>query len=314
MNESKIYLEKFIDDYNKLFKKTDNGELEIKNYNHFADFLNNYGLINTNKKNYKKINFFKQNVKNLLSLPTNDKNSEWLENNICEIVSIFSQIQIDLPIPDQGHYMYINYENPQGIAASGYLMHFSKNIEETLFKKTCKFGEECKRCNPIHFEQFYHPRTFKKTNLRDSRKYDPINRNKKGGKKTRKNHNINKNDVKKIIDKFLYYVTQKKNAESLNKLFCNDGLLIATLSRKTRKKNKKYNIKNYFKYFTNLEGIKILSKHYNIQKIDNDVFLNQATIKWKWNAIKEPVVARMTFIIRNKCIFLLHSSSLQESN
>mgnify|MGYP001177061801 CR=1 FL=1 len=321
MSESKKYLENFLYNYNNLFDKTADGQLILKNYDNYVDFLSNYGLINTNKDNYTKINFFKENVNELLLLPKNDKNSIWLLDNICKIKNVFTQIQTDHTVPDQGHYMYKNYEFKQGISGSGYLMHFLEKIENTENDKFCKFGEECKRCNPIHFKQFYHPRTLKSTNspktLKINKTTSKINRfnpYKNGGKNTRKNKNINKSYVKTIVDKFLYHVTKSNDAESLNKLFCNDGLLIATLSRKTRKKNKKYNMKNYFKYFANLKNIKILSKHYDIHKIDNNVYLNQATIKWHWKELDKPVIARMTFVIRNKCIYLLHSSSLPKLN
>ena len=323
MSESKIYLEKFINDYNNLFIKNENGELIFKDYNDYIDFLNNYGLINTNKDNYKKINFFKENVNELLSLPKNNTNSIWFLDNICKIITIFNQIQTDHIVPDEGHYMYRDSVLQQKVSSSYHLAFFLTKKETNLTEKLCKFGEECKRCNPIHFEQFYHPRNLKvtnssktlktkKTSSRNNRKYDPF---KKGGKKTKKySKNPSKRTVELITNNFIYNVTKTNNSKSLNNQFCNKGYLIATLSRKTRRKTNRGGMKEYFDYFANLKGITVLSKHYDIQKISKNVYLNQATIEWKWDAIKEPVIARMTFIIKNNCIFLLHSSSLPPFN
>ena len=139
MSKSKIYLEKFINDYNNLFIKNENGELIIKNYDDYVNFLNYYGLINTNKDNYKKINIFKENVNELLSLPKNNANSIWLLDNLDKITEIFTQIQSnEITIPEQGHYLYKNSEFKSGISASGYLMHFLQKIQNTKDKKIIK--------------------------------------------------------------------------------------------------------------------------------------------------------------------------------
>ena len=208
-------LETFINDYNNLFIINRDGELKFKNFDDFKIFLDKYGLINTSKDNYKKINFFKDNVNNLLSLPKNDKNSIWLLDNICKIIAIFSQIQTDHIVPDEGHYMYKNNEFKVGISASAYLMFFLQKIENSQTEKMCKFGEECKRCNPIHFEQFYHPRTNSSKTLkttthtsRNSRKYNPF---KNGGKKTRKiTKNTLKKNLKNVTNNLIYNVRKSK--------------------------------------------------------------------------------------------------------
>ena len=323
MSESKKFLEKFINTYDNLFLNNEKeNQLIFKNYDDYIDFLNYYGLINTSKENYKNINFFIENVNNLLLLPKNDENSVWLKDNICKMKNIFSQIQTDHTVPYQGHYMYKNYEFKQGISATAYIMLFLEKIEKTLFEKSCKFGQECKRCNSIHFQQFYHPRTLKTSNspktlkiMKTTSKMNRYNPYKNGGKKTKKNSKKSyKRRVELITNDFIYNVTKSNNSKSLNNQFCNKGYLIATLSRKTRRKTNRGGMKEYFDYFANLKGIMVLSKHYDIQKISKNVYLNQATIEWKWDAIKEPVIARMTFIIKNKCIFLLHSSTLPKFN
>ena len=38
--------------------------------------------------------------------------------------------------------------------------------------------------------------------------------------------------------------------------------------------------------------------------------MNNAIIKWHWNFSKKPIIARMTFLIKNNCIYLLHSSEI----
>lgn len=140
-----------------------------------------------------------------------------------------------------------------------------------------------------------------------------------GGKKlTKKNININKKFVKRITDNFIYNVVKTNDSNKLNKLFCNKGYLIGTLSRKTRKKTRKKKaigeIKEYFNYFAKLKGIKVVSKDYDIEKIGENIYLNQATIEWIWDDKNKPVTARMSFIIKDKCIFLLHSSQLPPVN
>ena len=223
MSESKKFLEHFINYYNNLFTTNENDELKFKNFDDYVNFLDFYGLINTNKDNYSKINFFKENVNQLVSLPKNDENSIWLIDNICKLKNIFSQIQTDHILPDQGHYMYKNYEFKQGISVSAYLMNFLEKIENSETEKFCKFGEECKRCNPIHFQKFYHPRTLKTSNspktlkiMKTTSKMNRYNPYKNGGKKTKKKHKkakkrtLRKNNIsKKIKNK-----KNKKNKKS----------------------------------------------------------------------------------------------------
>lgn len=138
-----------------------------------------------------------------------------------------------------------------------------------------------------------------------------FNNTKKRGKTRKK---TNKESVIKLTDSFITAVTKYNSAKQTRKLFCEKGVLIGTFSRITRTNKNKDNIEKYFEYFTSIEGIKVISKKYDIQKIKDNIYLNQATINWKWNAIKKPVIARMTFIIKGNCIYLLHSSSMPTVN
>ena len=76
----------------------------------------------------------------------------------------------------------------------------------------------------------------------------------------------------------------------------------------------KENIKAYFNFFVKLPGIKVISRTYNISKISSNVYTNTAFITWNWDGLKEPIVARMTFIYRNNCIYQLHSSVMPSLN
>jgi len=118
-------------------------------------------------------------------------------------------------------------------------------------------------------------------------------------------------DISNLTDKWIYEVTINNSPENIQTLFCKDGSLVGTVSKVIRTGE---DIKFYFNYFSKLPGIKVVNKKYNIMKITNNVFLNTAFITWKWDSLKEPVTARMTFIYRDKCIFQLHSSVLPEIN
>ena len=112
---------------------------------------------------------------------------------------------------------------------------------------------------------------------------------------------------KHLIDKF-YEAVNNHNAQEVSDLFCKDAIVLGRGSQKTRVNRK--SIKEYFNFFANLEGIKILSKSYNIKKISNNAYVNNAIIKLHSNFSKNPIMARMTFVIKNNCIYLLHSSEI----
>jgi hypothetical protein len=117
--------------------------------------------------------------------------------------------------------------------------------------------------------------------------------------------------IRRLTDKWIQNVTEKKDPDAIAKMFCKDGNLVGTVSQEKRKGR---DIKRYFDYFANLPGLKVVDKEYNISKIVPSVYLNTAFITWHWKGLEKPIVARMTFIFRNKCIFQLHSSALPELN
>jgi len=122
---------------------------------------------------------------------------------------------------------------------------------------------------------------------------------------------LTEQDIAQLTDMWIKEVTVNHNPEAIYAMFCEGGSLVGTVSQVKRKGN---DIKKYFDYFAKLPGIKVLHKKYNITKVTNDVFINTAFITWKWNSINEPIVARMSFVYKNNCIFQLHSSKLPNIN
>jgi len=118
-------------------------------------------------------------------------------------------------------------------------------------------------------------------------------------------------NVANLTDKWINAVTVNNNPQEIANMFCNDGNLVGTVSQTIRKGPA---IKQYFNYFAKLPDIKVLDKKYTIQKVGGNVYLNTAFITWKWKGLDEPIVARMSFLFRDNCIFQLHSSALPEVN
>lgn len=122
---------------------------------------------------------------------------------------------------------------------------------------------------------------------------------------------VTKENIKELTDKWCDLVTECNNSEEITKMFSHNGNLIETSSNV---KCKHRDIKLYFDYFVNLPNIQILSKEYNIYKVTDNVFINSALITWQWDGLEKPVVARITFIFRDRKIFQCHSSNLLELN
>ena len=127
-------------------------------------------------------------------------------------------------------------------------------------------------------------------------------------------YNVNKmnsSEIGQLTDLWIKNVTEENNPDTIAKMFCKDGNLVGTVSQKKRQGD---DIKKYFDYFAKLPEIKVVDKKYNISEIEPNVYVNTAFITWQWKGLEKPIVARMTFIFRNKCIFQLHSSALPEIN
>jgi len=124
-------------------------------------------------------------------------------------------------------------------------------------------------------------------------------------------HTDKKQEIANLTDKWINIVTKKNDPKAVAKMFCRDGNLVATVSQIIRKGD---NIRKYFDFFAKLPEIEVKDRKYSISKITPDVYVNTAFITWKWKGLDEPIVVRMTFVFRNKCIFQLHASALPELN
>lgn len=120
-----------------------------------------------------------------------------------------------------------------------------------------------------------------------------------------------KTNIENLTNKWINAVTVNNDPKEVANMFCSDGSLVGTVSKEIRNYN---NIKLYFDFFAKLPGIKVISREYNISKVTSNVYLNTAFITWSWDGLYEPIVARMSFIFRDNCIFQLHSSALPELN
>lgn len=119
------------------------------------------------------------------------------------------------------------------------------------------------------------------------------------------------NDIECLTDQWIKEVTINHDPEATYKLFCKNSNLVGTVSQVKRRDA---DIKRYFNYFAKLKGIEVVDKKYNISKVTDDVFVNTAFITWNWDGLESPIVARMTFIYKNNCIFQLHSSKMPDLN
>ena len=124
-------------------------------------------------------------------------------------------------------------------------------------------------------------------------------------------NNLTENDISDLTDQWIKEVTVNHDPQATYKLFCKNSSLLGTVSQIKRRNT---DIKKYFNYFAKLKGIKVVDKKYNISKVTDDVFINTAFITWYWDGLESPIVARMTFIYKNNCIFQLHSSKLPDIN
>ena len=107
-------------------------------------------------------------------------------------------------------------------------------------------------------------------------------------------------EISDLTDMWCNMVTVSHDPVAIANMFCSDGNLIGTVSQDKRKGD---DIKLYFDYFAKLSGIMIVDKHYNISKVTDNVFINTAFITWLWDGMKTPIVARMTFVFRDRCLF-----------
>lgn len=126
----------------------------------------------------------------------------------------------------------------------------------------------------------------------------------------------NSEPIAGLTDEWIRLVVEEKNPEKIYELFCEDGILVGTVSQVERRKE---DIKKYFDYFAKLPDLEVVKKQYSIEEVEQNVYVNNAWITWHWKGLEEPIVARMTFIFKKKedgkwCLFELHSSALPDLN
>jgi len=117
-------------------------------------------------------------------------------------------------------------------------------------------------------------------------------------------------NIGRLTDNWIKAVTVDKDPNKIYNMFSSDGILLGTVSKITRRDK---GIKKYFDYFAKLPGLKVVDKKYDISKITNNVFINNALLTWQWEG-QEPLVANMVFIYRGDKIFYLNSNTLPALN
>jgi len=94
--------------------------------------------------------------------------------------------------------------------------------------------------------------------------------------------------------------------------FSKNALLWGTFSDKLSVKNSD-EFNEYFNKFSKFPNLEVINKEYNISKITDDVYVNNAYIQWKW-LYRSSTTFRMTFIYKledlDYKIHQLHSSIL----
>ena len=121
---------------------------------------------------------------------------------------------------------------------------------------------------------------------------------------------LKKSSAIQLTDAFLDAV-QRHQPTKVARLFCPHGVLLGTVSQIRREGR---DIQLYFEYFANLPNIRVLSKEYDVKVIEDDVEINNALITWTWDGLEKPIQARMTFVVKDQCIFELHSSNMPHEN
>ena len=126
------------------------------------------------------------------------------------------------------------------------------------------------------------------------------------------NKNItNKQHIAKLTDKWINALTIKNDPVRIANLFCRDASLFGSVSQTLRSGRE---IGQYFNYFANVSGIRVLDRVYNIQKISDNIYLNSAIVTFIWNGLEKPVQVRVSILFKDNCILHLHGSGLPDLN
>jgi len=111
------------------------------------------------------------------------------------------------------------------------------------------------------------------------------------------------------------YNPNKYNLKKIMNEFTDDCILWGTFSDVLCNKKSDINFEKYLNNFSNLPNLEVVNKKHNVNKITNDVYVNNSFVKWRW-LHQDSIIARMTFIYRlenlDYKIFQLHSSVLPQ--
>jgi hypothetical protein len=123
-------------------------------------------------------------------------------------------------------------------------------------------------------------------------------------------HVTRTHEAERLTERFLNAV-QNADSETVAGLFCDNAVLLGTVSQVERRGK---DIKKYFDYFCKLPNIRALTVNHKIADLEPDIYVNNAVIQWSWDGLEKPITARMSFVVNNGCIFELHSSALPKEN
>ena len=118
-------------------------------------------------------------------------------------------------------------------------------------------------------------------------------------------HATQKHKAERVTEWFLSAV-ESGDAQAAADFFCEDGILLGTVSQIERRGA---DIRKYFDYFANLPNLRVVERTHEISELEPDVYVDNAVVTWAWDE-HEPLTARMSFGVKNGCIFELHSSEL----
>lgn len=118
-------------------------------------------------------------------------------------------------------------------------------------------------------------------------------------------HVTQKHAAERVTERFLEAV-ESGDPRAAAALFCPDAILLGTVSQIERRGS---DIRKYFDYFAKLPNIHVVDRKHEISELEPDIFVDNAFVTWAWDG-HEPLTARMSFMVKDGCIFELHSSEL----
>lgn len=119
-----------------------------------------------------------------------------------------------------------------------------------------------------------------------------------------------KHAAEQVTERFLAAV-ESGDPRAAAALFCPDAILLGTVSQIERRGR---DIRKYFDYFAKLPNLHVVERTHEISDLEPDIFVDNALVTWSWDGLEKPLTARMSFTVRDGCIFELHSSELPQES